>query len=160
MSAQPIDRSESIFVDNKQKDYPIDAAAIERAVSFVLDEEGAASGDVTVTFVDSAEMSGLNKKYRGIDGPTDVLSFSMTEQGIDEPNLVAPEPEPILGDVVVCPRVAAENAVDQRHSTEREILEITIHGILHLLGYEHETLDDASKMLARQVELAEMINET
>lgn len=160
MAGQPVDRSESIYVENKQSEFAVDTEAIKKAAAFVLDIEGSAGGEVTITFVDAAEMAELNKQFRGIEGPTDVLSFSMTESTEDEPKTDSSDGEEILGDVIVCPAVTAENARDLGHSQEREILEITIHGLLHLLGYEHGDLAAETAMIARQEQLAGMFNET
>lgn len=149
-----MDRIDSIYIENKQDEFPINSAAILEAAGYVLDEEGIGQVEVAITFVDSQEMSGLNKHYRDIDGPTDVLSFSMKENAEGQPDLTFPNPEEILGDIIVCPAAAAENADHLGYSTEREILEITIHGLLHLLGYAHGEEEDEKRMMARQEELA------
>jgi probable rRNA maturation factor len=159
MAGHPIDRSESIYVEDKQKGQPVDPAAIKKAAAFVLDQEQCGEAEVTVTFVDAAEMAELNERYRGISGPTDVLSFSMEEHTEDQPELVSPDAGRILGDVIVCPEITADNAGGQGHSEERELLEITIHGLLHLLGYGHDSAENEAAMIARQEELAGMIDE-
>lgn len=157
MPALSADRSESIFVENKQTQYPVDIESIKNAVAFVLDEEAVLAGEVTVSFVDLTAMTALNKQYRGIDEPTDVLSFSMTEKVDGEPVLLSAGAEEILGDIVICPEIATENAAEFGHTPEREILEMTIHGLLHLLGHGHETTEKEARMIARQEKLAGMI---
>jgi len=101
--------------------------------------------ELSIALVDEDEMAHLNNQYRGIDGPTDVLSF-----GCDDP-CPAPGDEPItLGDVVIAPAVAERQAAELGHSVERELDVLLVHGVLHLLGYDHEAADDAGAMAARE----------
>jgi probable rRNA maturation factor len=74
-------------------------------------------------------MRQLNRKYRHLDKPTDVLSFTMDEQG--------PDGQYYLGDIIICPQVASRQAKQQGHSLSRELEILAIHGYLHLLGFEH-----------------------
>jgi probable rRNA maturation factor len=95
--------------------------------------------------VDADEMSRLNHQYRGVEGPTDVLSF-----GCDEP-CPTPGDEPItLGDVVIAPEEAERQAAELGHSVEHELDVLLVHGILHLLGYDHEAEGDSGAMAARE----------
>jgi rRNA maturation RNase YbeY len=88
--------------------------------------------EVSVLAVDEAEMAELNHSYRGKTGPTDVLSFALNEGEGGEAQ------EYWLGDIVVCPAVAARQAAEAGHSAERETCWLLVHGLLHLLGYDHE----------------------
>ena len=108
------------------------APAIERLVALALASADIGDGHVAIAFVDAAEIAALNAEHRGIEGPTDVLSFPIDED--DEP--VGPRE---LGDVIIC----AEHTIDLR--------EAIVHGTLHLTGMDHET--DAGEMLALQSEI-------
>ena len=101
--------------------------------------------ELSIALVDEDEIATLNEQYRGIAGPTDVLSF-----GCDEP-CPTPGDEPItLGDVIIAPAVAERQATELGHSVEHELDVLLVHGVLHLLGYDHVDDDDAAVMDARQ----------
>jgi probable rRNA maturation factor len=119
-----------IEVDVIGDDLPADA--VERACVLALSSGGVEEGHVAVEFVDAARIAKLNAEHRGKDGPTDVLSFPVDEDGF------AAGPRE-LGDVLICPE-----------HTE-DLLEAVVHGALHLVGMDHET--DAGEMLALQDEL-------
>lgn len=104
--------------------------------------------------VDDAEITELNRRFKGRDRPTDVLAF-YTEA--DDAFVTAPEAEGYLGDVVVSYERALEQAAEQGHPVEDELLILTIHGVLHLLGYEDETPEAKARMWARQEELFEQV---
>ncbi len=110
----------------------------------ILEDLGcSASAALSIVLVSSAEMAELNVTYRGKHGPTNVLSFSQQE-GTDR----APQSD-LLGDVVICADVAAEDAAELGYSNEEMVIYLLIHGILHLAGYEHERLHDAAEMQKR-----------
>ena len=97
-----------------------------------------ASAELTVRIVDEAEITALNRQYRGKDGPTNVLSFPYEAMaGVDSR---------LLGDVVICAPVITSEAVVQHKLLEAHWAHIVIHGVLHLLGYEHYKEDDADRM--------------
>ena len=99
---------------------------------------------------DDAEIQDLNRQYRGIDAPTDVLSFAMTESGSDHP-FVLPAGMPLyLGDVIVSYPRAIEQARAAGHSVAEELDLLIVHGVLHLLGYDHDTNDRKKAMWNRQ----------
>ncbi|MHB1017348.1 MAG: rRNA maturation RNase YbeY [Coriobacteriia bacterium] len=125
---------------------PLDFGAFERLARFALVLEGVPEGtELSIALVDEDEIAALNERYRDIAGPTDVLSF-----GCDEP-CPTPGDEPItLGDVVIAPSVAERQAIDLGHSVEHELDVLLVHGVLHLLGYDHEDDEDATVMEARQ----------
>jgi probable rRNA maturation factor len=108
--------------------------------------------EVTLTIVPDGRMRELNRDHRGIDSVTDVLSFPLTEP--DGAGFVLPPAEPThLGDVVVALAQARRQAADYGHSLERELAYLTAHGILHLLGYDHERETDRQRMRAREEEI-------
>jgi len=125
-------------------------------LEFVIDqalEVGGISGPVEVSLliVDDDTIWDLNRQYRGIDAPTDVLAFSLQETRLPEPGETVPAvpafpaaPDGItrLGEVIVSFPRAVEQANAMGHSTRREVAILVIHGVLHLLGYDHEQLDD------------------
>jgi probable rRNA maturation factor len=116
----------------------------------VLEREGI-SGDVilTVTFLDDAEIRTINAEHRGIDRPTDVLSFSLVDE--PDPSFVLPAGEPReLGDVVLSYPRAVSQAEEYGHSVEREVAYLTVHGLLHILGYDHEADDERAAMRERE----------
>lgn len=125
---------------------PLDFDAFERLARFVLQVEGVPEAtELSIALVDEDEIATLNEKYRGIAGPTDVLSF-----GCDDP-CPTPGNEPItLGDVVIAPAAAERQAAELGHTVEHELDVLLVHGVLHLLGYDHEDDDDAAVMDARQ----------
>jgi len=107
--------------------------------------------ELCIKAVDEDTMAGLNEKWMGGDGPTDVLAFPMDEM---RPGLVNEEPEEgILGDLMLCPPVAERQAVTAGHSTDAELELLTVHGILHLLGYDHAEPDEHAEMFGLQDEL-------
>jgi probable rRNA maturation factor len=125
----------------------LDLTAFERLAEFVLDRESApAYSELSIAIVDLTEMTSLNEQYRGKSGPTDVLSFECDDL------CAATEPdEPItLGDVVIAPEVAEVQAAEYGHTVEQELNLLLVHGILHLLGYDHEDDGDADAMQARE----------
>ena len=103
--------------------------------------------EIRVTFVDMEEIHQLNRDYREVDSPTDVLSFPQ----FDDLNDLPEEGEIALGDVVICKDKAEEQAQEFGHSFEREIIYLFVHSVLHLLGYDHMD-EDEKKIMRRQEE--------
>ena len=112
--------------------------------------------EVSVTFVDMETIHNLNLEYRGVDRPTDVLSFPQFETDEEVPDFGPVE----LGDVVICRDKAQEQAEEYGHSFEREIIYLFTHSILHLLGYDHEEDEDRKVMRAREEEIMEYLGIT
>jgi probable rRNA maturation factor len=141
-----------ISVVSHREPEPLDLAAFERLAAFVLDREDAPEAvELSVAVIGLAEMTELNRQYRGKEGPTDVLSF-----GCDDPCAVTGPDEPVtLGDVVIAPEVAEEQAQALGHTVEEELNLLLVHGVLHLLGYDHESDEDAEAMQARERALLE-----
>lgn len=118
--------------------------------------EGIRSGEVSLTFTDDAGIRELNRTYRGIDRPTDVLSFPMRETSAGEPAIVWPDMEAengeddLLGDVVISVPRAREQSEAYGHSLEREIGFLFVHGFLHLIGYDHDSEAAEKAMFEKQ----------
>ena len=107
------------------------------------------NAEVSVTITNDEKIHELNLQYRNIDRPTDVLSFALRES--DEPEIIFDEAQPeILGDIVISIDRAKEQAVEYNHSLRREVTFLTVHGILHLLGYDHIEENDRLEMEAEQ----------
>ena len=102
--------------------------------------------EISVTFVDMEEIHQLNLDYRGVDSPTDVLSFPQ----FDDLNDLPEDGEIALGDVVICKQKAEEQAEEFGHSFEREIMYLFVHSVLHLLGYDH--MDEYENRIMRRRE--------
>src|SRR5680860_1304730 len=107
--------------------------------------------ELCLRLVDEATMTQYNGKWMGKDGPTDVLSFPMDQ--LRPPRDEEPEPEGILGDMLLCPQYAASQAPTFNRSVDEELALLTIHGILHLLGYDHAEPEDEREMFALQARL-------
>ncbi|MBN6186171.1 rRNA maturation RNase YbeY [Aneurinibacillus sp. BA2021] len=111
-------------------------------------------GEVTVTFVDNERIHELNREYRGIDRPTDVLSFAMNDEGEEEMEIFLEEgmeemPN-MLGDIIISVPKAQEQAEEYGHTFEREMGFLAVHGFLHLMGYDHETEAEEAEMFGKQ----------
>ncbi len=107
--------------------------------------------ELCIKAVDEDTMSELNEKWMEGEGPTDVLAFPMDEL---RPGLVNEDPEEgILGDLMLCPSVAQRQAVTAGHTTEAELELLSVHGILHLLGYDHAEPEEHAEMFGLQDEL-------
>lgn len=100
--------------------------------------------EVSVVFADDEYIRELNHQYRGIDKATDVLSFALDEG--EEPDVVDGPEESLLGDIVISLETAIRQAEEFGHSLERELSYLTIHGMLHLTGYDHETPEEKAEM--------------
>jgi probable rRNA maturation factor len=127
----------------------VDRAEIECVVQHVLRIEAAPSdASLSVVITDDDEVRSLNRQFRGVDAPTDVLSFA---DDVPDPAFVDASGEPpYLGDVVLSfPRAQAQ-AVEQGHSTVREVCLLVAHGVLHLLGYDHADPEEEAAMWAKQ----------
>ncbi|MEJ5922174.1 rRNA maturation RNase YbeY [Bifidobacterium thermophilum] len=106
--------------------------------------------DLTILFVDPDPIAQLHERWMNLEGPTDVMSFPMDEL---RPGDGSAEMEGVLGDIVICPWVAAQQALAAGHSTMQEMMLLTIHGILHLLGYDHVTPEQEQQMFGLQRQL-------
>ncbi len=129
---------------------------LRKAVKATLDYEGFQNDvQISVTFVDDEGIRAINNSYRNIDKATDVLSFPLTDfEGGEEPP--TDEPEIALGDIVISLERARAQAAEFGHSFDREIAFLTVHSMLHLLGYDHvDSEEDDREMRARQSAILE-----
>ncbi len=138
----------------------VDATLIVRAVEAALAVEGTMGAiEVGVLVTDDAELHRLNRDYRGVDAPTDVLSFADDEQAGAHPTFVRPPEVPrYLGDIAISYERVVAQAAEYGHAVERELAYLTAHGVLHLLGYDHERGEaDAAEMRAREETVMERL---
>jgi probable rRNA maturation factor len=154
-----------VFAADEQQDHPIDVALWAGLARQVLAARGIkGETEVSLLFVDEESIAALNSQFLGKTGPTDVLSFPIE----DEPGPTGRSPDlggsgpggspeqgslMLLGDVVVCPVVAARNAVEHEVSFEDEVALLVVHGLLHLLGMDHEDEKEAERMEALEQQL-------
>ena len=113
--------------------------------------------EVDITIVDDEEIHQLNRDYRGVDRPTDVLSFALDEDDEDEPELLEGQLH-LLGDIIISAETATRQAEGFGHGLEREIVYLAVHGLLHLLGYDHMVEEDKVIMRAKEEEALRAIN--
>jgi probable rRNA maturation factor len=139
-------------------------SALKTAAQMVLLAEGLEGQALSLTIViaEDEEVRRLNQQYRGIDRTTDVLSFANE----DAPDFVLPpemlaqqSAERYLGDIIIAYPQAERQAVEFDHSTQREVQELIIHGVFHLLGYDHETPDEREVMRAKEEAAARLLDE-
>ncbi len=128
----------TIIVTNRQDKQPVTPALLllcGRLLRTALDYEGfRGRTEVSLTFVDNEQIHELNREYRNVDRPTDVLSFPMDD-------------EDLLGDIVISLERAQEQAQEYGHSFRREVAFLFVHSVLHLLGYDHETSEEDEKLM-------------
>ncbi|CAH8769705.1 rRNA maturation RNase YbeY [Paenibacillus dendritiformis] len=148
--------------NNEQERLPIEPPLIElleRILQEAARTEGVDGGEVALTFVDDAGIHELNREYRGIDRPTDVLSFAMRESTDEEMDILyeveedaelAGLDDDLLGDIIISTERAQAQAEEYGHSLEREIGFLFVHGFLHLLGYDHQDEKSEREMMDKQ----------
>ena len=122
-------------------DPPVDRERVEAAVRHVLREEGVETGEISIALVDDATIAQLNQEYLSHEGPTDVISFALHEEGED-----------MIGDVYVDVDQARRQAAEFGATPAEEVLRLAVHGTLHVLGYDHPEGEErtGSEMFARQ----------
>ncbi|MCF6092823.1 rRNA maturation RNase YbeY [Microaerobacter geothermalis] len=138
---------------------------IDRVLQKAAELEGLKKGEVSVSLVGDEEIQQLNKEYRGINRPTDVLSFAIEEMGegedmiyFEESGQEAEDYPALLGDIIISIPRAMKQAEEYNHSFERELGFLVVHGFLHLLGYDHQTEEEEKKMFSRQEEVLQAIH--
>ena len=161
-----------VFASDEQSTVDVDLPRWLRLARLVLTEERAPSdAEVSLIFVDEATITDLNGRFLGGDGPTDVLSFPIDDdhapvgrhpdtggRGPGSPS--EPEDPPIvLGDVVVCPTVAARQAPSHSATVDDEVALLVVHGVLHLLNYDHAEAPEAASMQRRERELLDQFRQ-
>lgn len=167
-SGRPPVAGVEVEVVDDQSDHPVDADRWARLAADALAARGVDRGELVLTFVDEAAIAQLNAEHMGADGPTDVLSFPL--DGDDgpappaAPGSLAAQVPLLLGDVVICPAVAARNAAAHAagaaephpgHPThdgtlDAEVALLVVHGVLHLLGHDHADPAEAAEMQAAE----------
>tara|TARA_B100001248_G_scaffold219808_1_gene175441 strand:+ start:10628 stop:11083 length:456 start_codon:yes stop_codon:yes gene_type:complete len=125
----------------EQAQVQLDEAALQKSLDWIWQEvlkyEVSTSDEVTIVFVEKGRMQELNRDYRGKDAPTDVLSF-------------ANDDDSSLGDLVFCVEKMQQQAASNQHSLHAEFIYLLLHGLLHLLGHDHESAEEAKRMFAIQ----------
>lgn len=158
-----------VFVADEQGDVVIDVARWQQLALAVLRDEGVRGlAELSILFVGEAEMAELNESYMGKTGPTDVLAFPLDAHDVTQVVVPTgatrgPDRAPIdpgdlpllLGDVVVCPVVAARQAPEHAGTVDDELALLVVHGILHVLGRDHAEAAEAEEMRARERALLE-----
>ena len=155
-----------VFVADEQAEQEVDIVRWERLAREVLTAEGVVGdAELALMFVDQATMTQLNGTFMGQQGPTDVLAFPIDAEDevgsgrSPDGSTAGPDREPatdvpmLLGDVVICPAVAARNASDQASPYDDELALLIVHGILHVLGMDHAEPEETALMQAREREL-------
>jgi probable rRNA maturation factor len=129
---------------------------IEKLLNHAAVYENVQDGsELSVTFVSNERIQEINREYRDKDRPTDVISFALEEMGEGELEIVGEDIPRILGDIIISIPKAREQAEEYNHSFMRELGFLTVHGFLHLLGYDHMNENDEKQMFDRQRELLE-----
>jgi len=132
-----VDGSATVLLSNRQ-DVEVDEDALAGLATTALRGEGVDAFELSVSLVDADEMADLRRTYLGEEGPTDVLSFALDDVDGDGVR--------VLGDVVICPAYAAASNDD----LDQELRLLVVHGVLHLLGHDHEDGDERAEMWAKQ----------
>ncbi|MBE0337487.1 rRNA maturation RNase YbeY [Paenibacillus sp. 23TSA30-6] len=147
--------------NNEQNDMVIHESLIG-LLNTLLEEagkvEGVTDGEVALTFVNDEQIHELNRDYRGIDRPTDVLSFAMKETLDEELEIIyeldnegpLDDVPDVLGDIIISVQTAQAQSEEYGHSIEREIGFLFVHGFLHLLGYDHQDEASEAEMMGKQ----------
>lgn len=146
----------TVYIGNEQKKIAVTPALrglVRRAVNAALRyEDFRRPCEVSVTFTDDEAIRALNAEYRNIDRSTDVLSFPLFDDDFDDGEKAA------LGDVIMSLERADAQAREYGHSLEREVAFLTVHSVLHLLGYDHETSEeDEKEMFFKQDEIMKIL---
>ncbi|SDB98379.1 probable rRNA maturation factor [Pelagirhabdus alkalitolerans] len=137
---------------NTVKDDYIDL--IDQLIRFAAKKEAIQSEmEMSINFVDNEMIQELNRNYRQLDKPTDVLSFPLLEEGKGEVAVFNEELPISLGDIVISVEKAKEQAAEYDHSLEREFSFLALHGFLHLLGYDHMNEEDEKAMFKKQEDI-------
>jgi len=141
-----------VWVLNRQRKFPLDRDRMARVAGFVLEALGQTGTELSIVFVSDRKITQLNRMYLSRNHPTDVMAFSQRE---GEGGTMHPH---VLGDVIISTETAAAQARERGTSLEEELDLLLVHGILHLLGYEH-TLgkNEAQRMTRRQKRLCQEI---
>ena len=138
-----------VIVADEQDDVEVDLDRWSALARAVLVDEGLV-GELTLTFVDRDDIAALNAEHMDVQGPTDVLSFPL-DADLDPADAPVAGVPLLLGDVVICPAVAADAAPTHAGSLDDELALLVVHGVLHVLGHDHTGPDDTDQMQAREL---------
>ena len=146
---------------NDEQDDPL-PPALDRLVELTLRNEGfPPDTEVALSFVDRGRMAQLNETHLGRSGPTDVLAFPIEDLTPGTVPAVDPDGPPLqLGDVFICPAYVGDQATAVGVPFDAEVSLMVVHGLLHLLGYDHEQDDEAESMERREAELLALVGHT
>lgn len=133
-----------VLVRNDTQNAGLNESVIRQAVLATLRMHDSEACEVSVLLTDDNAIQSLNRQFRNIDTPTDVLAFAMREDGDESMN------PHLLGDVIISVPTAQRQAHAQNHSLDVEVANLTVHGVLHLLGYDHQISADATIMFEKQ----------
>ncbi len=148
-----------IFINDLQEKKTINLAYLEeRALNILREMQCDERCEVSIALVDDQEMHRLNLQYRHIDTPTDVLSFALQEA--DEPTMLSESAPILLGDVILSTETIQRQAEERGHSFEQELSILLIHGLLHLLGYDHQADDETEVMEPLEQQLLKKLSTT
>ncbi len=161
-----------VFVSDEQTDVEIDLLRWQSLAARVLAAEGIRGGtEMSIIFIGEPDIAELNESFLGVSGPTDVLSFPIDAADLDiapagsgatrGPDRAPMDPADLpmlLGDVVICPRVAAAQAPTHAGTLDDELALLVVHGILHVLGYDHAEPDETVVMRRRELDLLEQLH--
>lgn len=142
---------------NHQNEVKIDLKKTKKIAEILLSQLNFFEGNILdISFVDENTIKNLNEKFRKIKEPTDILSFSyINSSKINTSNNKQPL---LIGELIICPRIAYKNAKKLKHSFEKEIAILIAHGLLHLLGYDDSSTEKAKIMEEKQLELIEKLS--
>ena len=138
-----------IEVFNKTEIEVLFIEKIKEICKYTLDKENCFNGSLNIIFVSNDEIHEINKNYRNVDRVTDVISFALE----DDNTLINPSSYRILGDIYISLDKALEQAKEYEHSFERELCFLVVHGLYHLLGYDHMNKDEEKIMFKKQEEV-------
>ncbi|MDY0408473.1 rRNA maturation RNase YbeY [Virgibacillus soli] len=126
---------------------------VKKVIQFALEKENYPDAEVSITFVNNDDIQEINRDYRGQDRPTDVISFALEEISEDEVVLQGKDIPVVLGDIIISVQRTEEQAKEYNHSFERELAFLAVHGLLHLLGYDHQTKEEEKQMFSKQEDI-------
>lgn len=142
------------FLDETEELDAEQLVMLEGLLNHAAKEENVAlDSELAVTFVTNERIQEINREYRDKDQPTDVISFALEEEGEGEIEIIGADMPRMLGDIIISVPRAKEQAEDYNHSFSRELGFLTVHGFLHLLGYDHVTEEDEAIMFTKQKDI-------
>ncbi len=140
----------------------IDEPAIRDYAASILEKEGVPDdASLSITFVSTSDIADLNERFMGKHGPTDVLSFPIEDAAPDAPPVPATDGPPLeLGDIFICPEIIDIHADEFGVAFDDELFLMVTHGVLHILGWDHQTEADAQAMESREARHLKTIGRT